>query len=717
MKTPPFFIGVTLMFWAWQTKLFMFAAIIAVVLEGSRFVTFRWDFSLSDFKRAADLCSIILIGMLFYLFVSQSLMDITFMLLQWLPVVFFPLLAAQCYSTNGTVDIRVLFLTLRRKGGVIKKRAPIAINLSYPYVILCILAAGAANSRKTNQFYLGLFLLAAWALWSVRSKRYSPLVWGSVFLIASIIGYVGHIQLSQLQLSLEQSKTLLRLFGGIPQDADPYQSSTALGDIGTVKLSNQAVFRVKSDRGYLPPLLLREASYNTYKRSKWFATRSQFTAIQPETDGTTWNIQSFNPAFPPNAVDVRNFPTDGKDHGYFFSLYTWSFPSVGNHSSQLQSIAEGSVANKRVTVSSYLRDGKGMLKLPTRTLQIQDLPVLIVESNQYGALKVEEGPGLITYQTVFGQHGTVDGPPDEYDFSVPPDELPVIQQLIEELELTSAASGEEILHKVSGFFQQNFSYSLKLRRQSQNTPAVSDFLLHVRSGHCEYFATATVLLLRAAGVPARYAAGYSVDGLDKAGKWRVVRGRHAHAWTLAYINGVWQDFDTTPPSWQQIENDAASPFEGLSDFWSRGRFAFAEWWQEERKGEITRYLIWLLGPLLLALAWKLYSKKRIKRVIKDKEATAEINWRHPGSDSEFYLIEKRLQESGFVRYPWESLSRWIQRIEEHSASLSLQPLEPILALHYRYRFDPVGLSADEKERLKSQVQSWLKQREKEDLRQ
>ncbi|MBT8330725.1 MAG: transglutaminase-like domain-containing protein, partial [Deltaproteobacteria bacterium] len=39
---------------------------------------------------------------------------------------------------------------------------------------------------------------------------------------------------------------------------------------------------------------------------------------------------------------------------------------------------------------------------------------------------------------------------------------------------------------------------------------IENFLTRSRSGHCEYFATATVLLLRQAGIPARYARGYSV---------------------------------------------------------------------------------------------------------------------------------------------------------------------------------------------------------------
>jgi transglutaminase-like putative cysteine protease len=46
-------------------------------------------------------------------------------------------------------------------------------------------------------------------------------------------------------------------------------------------------------------------------------------------------------------------------------------------------------------------------------------------------------------------------------------------------------------------------------RFTNETP-LARFLLRTRSGHCEYFATATVLLLRQLGIPARYAVGYAV---------------------------------------------------------------------------------------------------------------------------------------------------------------------------------------------------------------
>ena len=73
-----------------------------------------------------------------------------------------------------------------------------------------------------------------------------------------------------------------------------------------------------------------------------------------------------------------------------------------------------------------------------------------------------------------------------------------------------------------------------------------------RAGHCEYFATATVLLLREAGIPARYATGFSVQDFSRMENRSVVRERHAHAWVLAFVNGAWRDLDTTPSNWGEL---------------------------------------------------------------------------------------------------------------------------------------------------------------------
>jgi hypothetical protein len=75
---------------------------------------------------------------------------------------------------------------------------------------------------------------------------------------------------------------------------------------------------------------------------------------------------------------------------------------------------------------------------------------------------------------------------------------------------------------------------------------VQHFLFRAKAGHCEYFASAMAVLMRANNVPARVVGGYVVEGAGMAGGWRSVTNRHAHAWCEVWIPGFgWMPFDPT----------------------------------------------------------------------------------------------------------------------------------------------------------------------------
>jgi transglutaminase-like putative cysteine protease len=76
---------------------------------------------------------------------------------------------------------------------------------------------------------------------------------------------------------------------------------------------------------------------------------------------------------------------------------------------------------------------------------------------------------------------------------------------------------------------------------------LGEFVLGSGAGHCEYFATALALLLRAQDVPCRVVGGYLAHEWDEAARAIVVRGRHAHAWVeVLDEDGAWHTFDATP---------------------------------------------------------------------------------------------------------------------------------------------------------------------------
>jgi transglutaminase-like putative cysteine protease len=74
---------------------------------------------------------------------------------------------------------------------------------------------------------------------------------------------------------------------------------------------------------------------------------------------------------------------------------------------------------------------------------------------------------------------------------------------------------------------------------------VDAFLFDSRRGFCEHYASAFVVMLRAAGIPARVVTGYQGGEINPRGGYMIVRQSDAHAWAEAIIDGRWQRFDPT----------------------------------------------------------------------------------------------------------------------------------------------------------------------------
>ena len=74
---------------------------------------------------------------------------------------------------------------------------------------------------------------------------------------------------------------------------------------------------------------------------------------------------------------------------------------------------------------------------------------------------------------------------------------------------------------------------------------VDAFLFDTRRGFCEHYASAFVVLLRAAGIPARVVTGYQGGEINPRGGYMIVRQSDAHAWAEALIDGRWRRFDPT----------------------------------------------------------------------------------------------------------------------------------------------------------------------------
>ncbi|MDZ4743056.1 MAG: transglutaminaseTgpA domain-containing protein [Verrucomicrobiota bacterium] len=128
---------------------------------------------------------------------------------------------------------------------------------------------------------------------------------------------------------------------------------------------------------------------------------------------------------------------------------------------------------------------------------------------------------------------------------------------------------------IQTFLKTRYAYSLELDHVGNKDPILF-FLKISRRGHCEYFAGSMVILLRAAGIPARLVTGYRGGEWNASNRYYTVRQSDAHAWVEAFIEGEgWVQYDPTPASafnrsanWFQTAHQQTVRFmDQLSFFW------------------------------------------------------------------------------------------------------------------------------------------------------
>ncbi|MEL6760884.1 MAG: transglutaminase domain-containing protein, partial [Myxococcota bacterium] len=128
---------------------------------------------------------------------------------------------------------------------------------------------------------------------------------------------------------------------------------------------------------------------------------------------------------------------------------------------------------------------------------------------------------------------------------LPPDIDEAVFELARQLTADDATPYERA-RRLRSFFLQNFEYTLDQPTAGADDP-LSTFVLDVKAGHCEHFATAFATMLRAAGVPSRVVGGFQGGIWDDSSNTVVFGLNNAHAWVEWYQPGVgWVTDDATP---------------------------------------------------------------------------------------------------------------------------------------------------------------------------
>lgn len=640
MKLPRLALAVALAFWGWRSGHYAAAVALALLVEAPGFMRARFELAHRDFARIADFCTVLFVAVLAWLFISLEpprTARAVLTTLLWMPGLLVPLVLAQRFSTAGRFPLSGLFRYLRKQRERDPNYRETELDLAPIYFAVCVLAAGIPNERDPY-FYVGIVLVGAWALYAARPAHARLASWSAALLAAAVLGYGAHAGLASAQAALDDWIGEFVLRGMSP---DPYRSTTDLGSVGRLKLVESIVLRVYAPPGRAPRLLHR-ASFTTLDGNTWIARQAPMAALQPEIDGTSWPI------------------------------------------------AQGE-ARERTRMFIRLEGGKVMLALPPGTVRVTDLPAATVRRNPLGATQADLGGDWGPYTVESAEPLADYAPPRAEDLQLPRRERATVERLGVELRLAELSEGERLARVREHLASFRYATYREQPAPAGSTP-LSEFLMNWKSGHCEYFAAATTLLVRAAGIPARYATGFAVTEYSALEEAYVVRARHAHAWSRAYVGGRWIDVDTTPPSWTEEEERATPIWQRWLDL---ARWAEFRWAQ---RGPLEAGIGWgaAAAVLLVFFGWRLLRGKRAA-AIQPPVSMAQRN--AMGADSEFYAIEARLRTIA-AREPHESLVAWLARIAPLVDCSVHESLATAQRLHYRYRFDPHGIDAEERRTLR-----------------
>ena len=561
--------------------------------------------------------------LLFYSYMENEPRMIFLGFITTLPIIFMPLLFAQLFSTSDKVVIGTKF------GKNVHSHSPVDIRMLYIPAVL--FAASAANVKSVwfILFFLTVLFVAlsGYVRDSKTLKRYIVFSLAAVFITIFIGGIVvgTHIFISRKMVNWYND-----WYSSL--SADPFKTSTAMGDVGRLKLSGEIVFRAYPGKSPLIPLYMKQSDYNVIAGNSWYSRPKRTTSVFPEND------------------------------------MEWQFFGEGSGSETM-----------KLSVWMHSKKGEGVLPLPDGAKRATELDAAGIEKSFLGAIYIEEGPELLEFTVSYDFDNRYEPFPNRMDLYIPEHEKKVIDDVMRQNSLIGETS-VETLENIERFFA-GFTYSTNLKNTS-NQSVLSDFLNNTKEGHCEYFATATVLMLRNAGIAARYRTGFMLDEYDSFENALIARKRDAHAWVIAYIGDTWVSVDTTPPQWKISDGEGRSLFEPVNDFfaWLKLRY---EHYRRKKDAGFNKFLIAAATVLTVFMIVRVYlRKKRVKETLPDR---VKPLFRAAGLDSPLYEILDFYEKNGLKRGDSETLRRWI---DKNGAELGNNfDFSGFAKLHEKLRFD------------------------------
>ena len=601
--------AIAFLIWGVAAKELPIAMVAAAVLELPRLTNRLFDVDERAY-RMAWLLTLLLEWMLAINgWLELNRMEAMRNILKWTPMALFPIAMASAVARSPGVPVSTLLLLLKNRylrpsmGGVV----PMVPRYDPFLPMLWVIVLSASYQASPRWFYFGVALLMGYVFLatSARAGRLrTGLIWGGFALLA---GVFLHTSILRLYRAVEEA-IYGRMQGTSAQENN--RTMSRIGGVDEVKLKKTILWWVHYVDGEMPRYLY-EATYDDFDMNYHFWSNSDR------------NLRKFE------SVAPRKLPKAGEQAS------AWIFSAKDKEAA----------VRARCRIRGMADDDVTILPLPVDTGEITDLPAFRVDRNGLGVVRADCAEPIIDYLALSSGQNPLRPPMvSTRDLDLDKHALQLISPIVQQLDLTGSTP-QAGLQKIERYFAENFTYTRKIHKTGMR-----QFLQQTKAGHCEFFATGTVLLLRAAGIPARYNTGFVLSEFDpQIQRWKV-RGSHAHAWATAWMDGAWRIVDTTPPDW--LAQDASNPdlWQRWADWIREKMMAFQEWRESAATGN---WMTWF-APITAALA-VLYT---IVRLIMGRKKLALAS---PSS----------AQEISYT--PWQGQSHWLIILPEMERIVGHRP--------------------------------------------
>jgi transglutaminase-like putative cysteine protease len=335
-----------------------------------------------------------------------------------------------------------------------------------------------------------------------------------------------------------------------------FSDGVKLGGHGVIKNDDTVVMRVEIDPKYggrdKAEIHWRGVAFDYYERGRWTRTRNA-----PETRITRYIVRT----------GVERYLLEWQNSGWANDALTtgvkqdiWLDPldsDVLFGASNPRVVETAAIARKRkprIQLNDEIRIEHGST-LHYTVWSDFDQPSPDLLRQPVGAAPPSYGaylqlPAEITAETRELARRLTDGLPTDYDKAI----------------------------AIERWLESNLSYTLQLEDPGKTEP-VHFFLFKRKKGHCEYFASAFVVLARASGIPTRQVNGFLGGEWNEYQGYVAVRAGDAHSWAEVFFPGRgWVTFDPTPGSpGGELGRGGSGWRAKLGRFIDTLRFQWAKW--------------------------------------------------------------------------------------------------------------------------------------------